>query len=507
MHVTLSCGVPKIRHITALINAGVGHDYNVHSNDIHVLERAILERIFFVKTPNGFAPPPKPKPRAFTKRLKSFSAMMHTLSVSLTPMTYENFVLSYVGRKRRVYERAVASLLVTDWSSKDARVKAFVKVEKHNLTLKPDPAPRVIQPRDPRYNVSVGIYIKPLEGLVYEAIGDIFGHPTVMKGMTVIDVGRYMREKWDMFDNPVAIGLDASRFDQHVSEQALRWEHSVYKHYFPWSKEFAALLNLQLHNFGTGYTPNGRLRYNIKGCRMSGDMNTGLGNSLLMCAMVHAYFDSIAVRVQLANNGDDCVVFLEQRDLSKLSTLPQWFTEMGFTMVVEQPVDVFEQIEFCQMQPVNTGYDWIMVRKPACALGKDIITYNSVQTEKDWTFYCQAVSDCGSALYGHLPVFSGFYPSLDRKRVVKYKGNPNLTGGLFYWDAPTDKRVDETTVRYSFYLAFDITPDEQIAIERYYSITNHRWSQSDPDKPDFKAPPPIQDNLINIHSQVLSHLV
>jgi len=104
----------------------------------------------------------------------------------------------------------------------------FVKYEKTDRTTKEDPVPRVISPRDPKYNIQLGRYLKPIEERIFKALGKMFGHPTVMKGMDTDRTASVLHEKWDHFNNPVAIGLDASRFDQHVSLEALKFEHSVY---------------------------------------------------------------------------------------------------------------------------------------------------------------------------------------------------------------------------------------------------------------------------------------
>ena len=69
----------------------------------------------------------------------------------------------YVGRKRGIYERAYTSLMVRAIGVRDAWVNTFVKAEKVNFDKKTDPAPRVIQPRSPRYNLEVGRYLKLYE--------------------------------------------------------------------------------------------------------------------------------------------------------------------------------------------------------------------------------------------------------------------------------------------------------------------------------------------------------
>lgn len=71
-----------------------------------------------------------------------------------------------------------------------------------------------------------------------------------------------------------------------MSVQALKWEHSIYNAMFR-SDELAELLGWQLTNKGFARTTDGLIKYEVKGCRMSGDMNTALGNCMIMCALVY----------------------------------------------------------------------------------------------------------------------------------------------------------------------------------------------------------------------------
>ena len=119
---------------------------------------------------------------------------------------------------------AVESLKVSPIEEKDSYLNAFVKCEKINRTAKLDPAPRIIQPRKPRFNVCLGRYIKPIEHAIYRAIDKVFGSPTVVKGMNATERGLLLARKWARFSDPVAIGIDAKRFDQHVSELYRDWE-------------------------------------------------------------------------------------------------------------------------------------------------------------------------------------------------------------------------------------------------------------------------------------------
>jgi hypothetical protein len=390
----------------------------------------------------------------------------------------------YQGRKRVIYQEAADSLCHERVNRSDAEVKVFVKVEKTNFTSKADPAPRAIQPRTPRFNVEVGKYVKPLEKRLCHAIAEIYGGPTVMKGFTAVGVGMRIREMWDQFKRPVAIGLDASRFDQHVSVDALKWEHLVYLSAFTRTHrpELGRLLSWQLKNIARGYCYNGKVKYTVDGKRMSGDMNTGLGNCLLMCAMVWAYASSLGIRCRLANNGDDCTVIIESADLPRfMAGLERWFEEMGFTMKVEKPVTIFEQIEFCQAHPVFDGEQWVMVRSPV-AFAKDAVSTIPLTTAGVAKQWMDAVGDCGLAMAGGFPICHSFYTMYKRsaaalsfKRRQRYgtKGrrvreNQELTETGMAMLARGMKRANRTitqAARFSYYLAFGITPDQQTAIE------------------------------------------
>lgn len=205
-------------------------NYRVHNHNIINLERAIKERVFFVKGESGFSRPPRPKSRShFNRQLKDFASLLKPLLPRAAKMELQEFPGKYVGRKRTVYEQAVATILTGGFSKRSAEITAFVKAEKVNTTAKADPAPRVIQPRSPVFNVMVGCYIVPIEKRIYHAIDKLYGAQTVAKGLNAEERGRLIETKWRKHLHPVAVGLDASRFDQHVSITALEWEHQVYK--------------------------------------------------------------------------------------------------------------------------------------------------------------------------------------------------------------------------------------------------------------------------------------
>lgn len=464
-------GLPKTRRVNLLLDVSNGINFNVHNNNIKNLERALLERVFFVSGKTGFERPPQPLPRAFKTNLKHFKHLFRKSMVLTTKWSFDEFVNSYTGRKHTMYKTAVESFASRPLTIRDSYISAFVKAEKINFSAKEDPAPRVIQPRSPRYNAVIGLYIKAIEHYVYKVIEKVFGAPTVSKGLNADELGKLISSKWNKFNNPVAIGLDASRFDQHCSVQALEWEHSIYKLYFPKDKHFNTLLRWQLRNRGYANCADGKISYTTEGCRMSGDMNTGLGNCLLMCAMVHAYMSDRVPKFELINNGDDCVIFMERSEISRLHDCSSWFTNMGFTMKIEEPVYILEKVVFCQMNPVFDGENHIMVRDPRTCLTKDLVSIKPLGTEMAWKFFCQAVSDSGRACAGGVPIMNNFYRMLNvggRKRNTVDPEN----GLEFMADRmKRDFTTPNDEIRLSFWRAFDIVPDTQVEIERFFDNT------------------------------------
>jgi hypothetical protein len=361
--------------------------------------------------------------------------------------------------------------MVRGVSKRDAWVNTFVKAEKINLDSKGDPAPRVIQPRSPRYNLEVGRYLKLFEKELCAGFNRVWGYPVVLKGLNAQQVGGWLAEHWKQFDEPVGVGLDASRFDQHVSEDALRFEHSVYNGVFR-SKELATLLRWQLRNHGVARVEGKRVDYEVVGRRMSGDINTGMGNCLLMSCMVIAYCEQAGIVFRLANNGDDCVLVIERRDLAKLDGISQWMLDFGFTLTQEEPVYELERVVFCQAQPVRCANGWRMVRDPRVAMSKDCVSLLGWDTDEAFSQWCGAIGACGASLTAGVPVWSAWYDALLALSAASVRPGVEervWDSGLGYMARGVEACPVDDECRVSFYRAFGILPDQQEALEALYA--------------------------------------
>jgi hypothetical protein len=431
-----------------------------------------MERVFFVEDGNGgFTVPPQPHPKAFACDLRRFRRLLKYKIPSTVRLDEDQFLATYTGRKLKIYQEAVESLTVREITRKDSYVAPFVKAEKIDFTRKSDPAPRIISPRSPRYNVELGMFIKPLEHSIYYAIDEVYGTRTVMKGLNAVDRGEAISDAWFRFAEPVALFLDAKRFDQHVSFKALQWEHSVYLSCYNNDPKLQTLLSWQLRNKCFCRDADGYMKYETVGKRCSGDMNTSLGNVLIMCAMMHKLI--VKFKGHLGNDGDDCVVILERRQVESFKQeYSDHFTRFGFDMRLDGTTEVLENIEFCQASPVFDGERYIMVRDPRKAIDKDNISVKPLQSKRQWDQHRSSVASCGLALAGNMPIYCAYYDMLRRGSTVQ--GKRKLETGMDYLARGMDggRREPTQLARFSFFKAFGITPDEQIGLEVFYdSIT------------------------------------
>lgn len=442
----------KPRVSTSLNNGFATEAFRVHGNTLANLERGFCTRIWRYKGDE-----PQPCTVNYRKAWPKFRRAIRGWPCE--PLSAQQVVDFALPRRRKLLQLAADSLSVNPITTKDATVSTFIKAEKFNWSRKPDADPRLIQPRSNRFLVAHGRYIKAIEKPIYKAMARLQRHPMVAKGFNAEETGRIIREKWEMFSDPVCVGLDASRFDQHVSVDMLRATHSIYRR-FVCTTEFQKLCDMQLRNYGVASCPEGRFRYAVDGRRMSGDMDTSLGNCVIMCAIT---YELVAGWGQILNNGDDCIIICERKNLPKLDGMHEHYARHGFRVEVEPVVDIFERIEFCQTRPVWADR-WLMCRCPS-TMAKDL-TYIGPRSSRE--LWLNAIGECGKALCDGVPVMSAFYGTLLNGRTFKNVKNSILYSCGFTRLAERmtyQGRGISPEARMSFYRAFGMEPQLQYALE------------------------------------------
>lgn len=456
------------------ICASPNTSFVIHNNSINNLRRAVLERVLFHEEGGQFVPPHVPSRIHVLAQLTPFRRLLLKNTLITSPRSFEHVLRSYSGLKLLRYQRALESFNIDNLNVKDAYGSCFHKLEK----ARPDSVPRVVTPRNPRYNLHLFRYFQDMEPKLFKGIKKVFGEVTVFKGFNSRESAYHLRSKWMKYREPVAIGLDATRFDQHVSKHILQWEHSCYVALAPNTKHknhLRKLLNWQINNKVFGRAKDGTLKYTVEGGRMSGDVNTSAGNCLIMCGIIHTFLQQHGIPCSLANNGDDCVLIMDKEHMQTcLDNIEPYFYTLGFLLKVEKPVFYFEQIEFCQCSPVYDGDEWTMQRNPFKSMSKDLITLMPLANSKQRKEWMRCVGLGGLSLAGGIPVLQEFYSAMIRStNDVKPTTNPwpYLRSGLFWLNQRMDRKhkTITTEARVSFWLAFGIDVNQQTYLEQFYS--------------------------------------
>lgn len=466
--------------------------------------RAISERVLYEVVGDELHEMLVPKRGVVDEALSVEFSMITRMCKVGPPMCSRDFLAGYCGAKLRTYEKARDVYEERGVVPRDFELSTFIKNEKtrvdHKMSLneefpiEPDvraygghasklPSPRPIQARSPVAHYALGRYTKVIEPSIYRVFKRIFKYPVVMKGYNAIQVGTHIANVWSRFSDPFAIMLDAHRWDQHVNVSLLEWEHRVYRALMPYP-ELRKLLRFQINNKGSAHCVDGTVKYSMLGRRCSGDMNTALGNCLLMVALTMAYMRSCGVPIggyHYFNNGDDGILILNREDRDKvLSAYKDWFAKLGVVMKLEGTTSILEHITFCQTSPVWTPLGYLMVRDPRTAMAKDLLSLKPLNSEKTFNTLRATISLGGLSLTRCVPVWSSFYLMLGRGagNRVDHDGKFGTAGETGFQRMAEGMPVLPSTIdpktRSSYALAFDCPPCVQYELEARldaYNIT------------------------------------
>lgn len=390
-----------------------------------------------------------------------------------SPVPFEIWGAKYTGMKRQRYLRAVDSLYERPLTKKDSRIQAFVKLEK--LT---DPAkdPRMIQARGARFNVVLGNYLKSFEHDLYHLRGSRNSRyfPSgrlIVKGMNNAARAALIEKHWYSLKKPVQLSLDCSRFDGHVHLSSLKLEHKFYMTLMNHPKELQRLLAWQCNN--VCFTKSG-LVYKVEGRRMSGDMNTALGNCVLMVLMMAYAMDRLGLKPtdwRMADDGDDCCIMVEEEHSELVQNgLRDIFLELGHNLKVEGVARELERVTLCSGRPIRIGGVRTMILHPARAIGKSRVGIKT-RDPKFLRDYVHTVGVCQLALYSGVPVLQAHALALKRASNKMLRDVPGAyLYRLAFMERPDLVGATPVTdeARLDFAVAFGIDVESQIEIEHWY---------------------------------------
>lgn len=399
-------------------------------------------------------------------------------SVTIPPVSYAEYISTTRGIARKRNERALISLMAQGLTDGQCNPrKSFLKWE--GILDKERCIPRVIFAYPPEYNLELGIFVKHIEPIIYCNITKTYSDgsylPIVFKGYNACDQARLLSRKWMRFKDPVYIPFDMSKFDVSTTDPILSLCFDlILSFYTGLERDHLLQLLIQLHNNEISIiTADGKVDVTLDGFVPSGVVVTSLLAIIACTTMVRNLLRrSRITKYEIIDMGDDMGVLMERRDYWKTHWWKKQFLAWGYRAKIEQAINCFEQIEFCQTRPVFIGpglHDYVMCRDPRTVLRKDAISKYE-KSERGFSAWMNAVGKGGLALYGNMPILSSFYSFMERNGR---KGKVSHRWETWYWDQlgrgynSRRGKVSEQS-RLSFHRAFDIMPHEQLLLEEFY---------------------------------------
>lgn len=447
----------------------------VHHNCIHNQIVSLRNRVLGVV--------PHPTDNGMEMLRRGLSALVRPLP-SVLPEGLYALSERHSGAKARRYREAADEVTMLGLTKHDAAVTMFVKAERLDPTSKVNPDPRAIQFRGARFCVVVSQYLHPIEQVVFQVKHISKGVPrtrNVAKGLNSVERAKLLHVKMSAFSRPVVFSLDCSRWDQHVTRKLLRLEHEVYAKMCN-DPVFLHLLGWQMVN--KGYSSLG-LRYVADARRMSGDMNTALGNVVLMLIMILTAMTELRVaKWDTLDDGDDALLMVEEEDFAHVAgRLSGVFLEFGMELKVENVARSIHEVVFCQSKVVEfRPNEYKFVRDYRKIFSKALCGIKGWEDERYRMRVISAIGQCELALSLGVPVLQNFAQALIRW-TVKADVAKYAPGHLLYRTRHELRTLGlkvehvrpqtiEWCARESFAEAFGLEPDAQLRLESQLDAWN-----------------------------------
>lgn len=462
-----------------------------HDNCFHNLILGCRNRVIALR--------PVPQPSTILE-LRKLCLKIAKRFIPTTQQEFNVFYESYPKQKRDKYARGENDLIEGPISTSHGKITSFVKPDKIDPTAKYNAIPRLIQFRAPKFAVEIASYLKPIEEQVYRWK---FKHPLVAtnsrmiaKGMNQVERATAARRKWEAFKHPIGVVLDVSQFDRHVNCELLKVEQLFYTTICN-NKRFKQLLMCQLLNYCKAKVKysDEALKYVVSGCRMSGDMNTALGNCVLMLLMTTLYCLSLKIKFDLLDDGDDIILFTEYENYSLIeSTAVAYYLNFGMKLKVEGFYDHFAKINFCQSNPIETSLGWKFVRNPIKIMSTSLSGPRFANVSEKYLRKITAGQGlCESILNSGVPVLASYSRALIRNAGIDLKESIFDTKTGTYLSYLREKKMYDKhnaqhhldqpitpEARNSFEIAFNISVSDQLSMESILDewvidFTNHAY--------------------------------
>lgn len=399
---------------------------------------------------------------------KALNKIGHSLGKT-SEMSESKFVSYYSGRLKGKYDKAASELLADGLCSKDYRIKTFVKKEKWDCKTFVEKAPRIIQYQSPKFNISLGCFLKPIEKRIYKMkrkAGKFKNLPktrVVCKGLNQKQRAKLFLHKAKRFNNLRVVSLDLSGMDLHTQEM----QYDLFRVYRMCnsSPKLAKLLKVLVNQRARA---DSGVSYTLGPQTTSGRIDTATLNCLLMVGMVIGFFDySQVTKFDLMDDGDDCLLMIEEEDVAKVELLiPYYFYELGHESKCGGAVRL-EDAEFCHTKLVGGKMirDWRKVLRTCFSSYKHYHNVGGFRVMK-------SIAQCELSLGVGVPIVQEFFQCWLEKFTHLEAAVLDVTEGSYlrarlerrdYWNAEPEPITE--SMRLDFERAWGISPQQQRGLE------------------------------------------
>jgi len=365
------------------------------------------------------------------------------------------------------YRKAYLNLLNRRLTPNEIKghLEAFVKYEKWNLEkIEQGKSPRIVQHRSYEFLFVNKAYVLPIVKQLKQCTIKIDNQPinTIFmkyyKNFEQIDI---IHNAWLSYTKPCCLCYDMKAFDGHVTSALLEIEHKFWTSFYTGKdkENFQYILKHQILN--RGITQNG-IYFKKYGSRASGDYTTSDGNSLINYLMLRSYMGEI--KCHIFDCGDDSLIILDQSDLKLVKPL-SYFNIFGMECECDRISTIFEDINFCQCNPVNINGRYRFIKDPIRTISRSTICPS--QYIKCLDRYLAGIGLCELASNVGVPILQAWsLRLLYDSGFNKPLGSINKEFSLFTnLDQIKITDIDFQT-RLSFQDAFNISVCEQMDLER-----------------------------------------
>lgn len=351
-------------------------------------------------------------------------------------------------------------------TASDGVLQTFTKREKMVKMYK---TPRAINARSDTAKVTFGPLIKLLESAVYDITWPDTGLPAFIKHVPVSQRPR-MLERLASLRVGEVICSDYTAFESCATpELMLACEFVLYRWICGSSSKAHSILDM----FEEMVTGENKMDYahfcaTLHGSRMSGEMNTSLGNGFLNLCIISYVGFTLGKEIRGFVEGDDGIFVELTPSTSPLNT--ETMMASGALLKMEKPHAV-STAEFCGNIYVPGEYSnltdpmWFLA-SASWYLDPQAYTIN-LKTRMQ---LLRARAMSGLAEYPGAPVISVWCNEVLR-RTAGYKERFSLRGIVDYWDATVLSEYDgDLTPKIAELASRPITPASRALVETVFSV-------------------------------------